>query len=169
MKTMSWRSYVTHLFALILFIFSCGSGVANASWLVENDVALGVEGGNLNYGFSMKIPYSADTSWQLTANAGNNVNSFGGRYLSYYSEWNDSRVYWYAGASIWTWRGNRFNGSETAVGVGAGFGLDYDLLKVGVGAPISVNATIGPSYAAFSSFSGLDLLSLGIGIHYRFE
>ena len=156
-------------YPLICIAITFFSMNASASWLVENDVALGVEGGNLNYGLSMKLPHSAEASWQLTANAGANVNSFGGRYLSYYSQWNDTRVYWYAGASIWTWSGNRFYGSETVVGVGAGIGWDYDLIKSGAGAPISLNATIGPSYAAFSNYSGLDLLNVGFGIHYRFK
>ena len=160
------RKVVSSLTALIVFVLS---GTTQANWFVDNDAAVGFEGGTLNYGLSMKLPASESAVWQLTANSGVGVNSFGGRYLSHFSEWNDARVYWYGGASIWTWGGNRVYGSETVIGVGAGFGLDYDLRKAGFEFPIAVNSTIGSSYVAFSNYSGLDLINIGFGLHYRFK
>lgn len=136
----------TKLYAPLCLALTMFTSQSNASWLVENDVALGIEGGNLNYGFSMKFPYTADTSWQLMVNTGLNVNAFGGRFLSSYSQWNDGRIYWYGGASVWTWRGNGSFGSETALGLEAGIGWDYDLRNAGIDAPIAVNATAGPSF-----------------------
>lgn len=160
------RCVTTILFAFLLSVHTSGY----ASWLVENDVAIGVEAGNLNSGISLKIPYSSDSSWQLTVGTGSAVNSIGGRYLAHFSEWNDARVYWYGGVSAWFWSGNAFFGSETALGVSGGIGWDYDLTNLeNFTAPISLNLTMGPSYAAFSNYSGLDLLNIGLGIHYRFK
>lgn len=159
-----------HFFSVVFTSLLLLPGSGKAAWLVDNDVALGFEAGNQASGFSAKFPYNSSTSWQLSVGGGGAANSIGGRYISHFSEWKDSRVFWYGGLSAWFWSGNRFQGSETALGVSGGIGLDYDLTRIDeFTVPISVNFTIGPSYAAFSNYRGLDLLSIGIGIHYRFE
>lgn len=134
-------------------------------------MALGIEGGNLNSGFSAKFPYNSDTSWQLTLGSGRSLHRLGGRYIAHFSEWKDSSVYWYGGLSAWFFSGDRNHGSETSVGFGGGVGLDYDLRKMAdFNAPVSVNLTIGPSYAFSDHYAaGLDLISVGFGVHYRFE
>lgn len=168
---MTNRSYKSQsrLFSLILFVVLLLPGVGKASWLTENDVALGIEAGNLNSGFSARFPYKSNSSWQLTVGGGS-ANSIGGRYIAHFDEWNDSRLYWYGGLSAWFWGGDFFNDSEFAIGFSGGIGLDYDLDKLDdITVPVSISFTIGPSYAAFSNFRGLDLLNLGLGIHYRFE
>lgn len=145
-------------------------GSAHANWFVDNDVAIGMEGGNLSSGLSMKFPYSADTSWQITLGGGSGVNGIGGRYLSYYSEASDWRFYWYGGLSVYSWGGNSIYGSETVVGIIGGVGADYDLSNLeNIPIPVSINFTAGPTYAAFSNYRGFDLISFGMGLHYRFK
>lgn len=154
----------------VFFIGLSVYGPANASWLVDNDVALGIEGGNYNSGLSMKLPYSADSSWQITLGGGGGANGIGGRYLSYYSETNDWRLYWYGGLSIRSWGGNYRHSSETFLGINAGVGADFDLSRLeNIPLPLIISFTAGPSYAAFSNFRGFDFLGIGMGFHYRFK
>ena len=162
---------IRRLVTLALFsIALLAHGSANANWFVDNDAAVGFEGGNLNSGLSLKFPYSADTSWQLTLGGGGAGTGIGGRYLSYFSESNEWRFYWYGGVSINSWGGNYGYRSETYVGLSGGVGADYDLSNIeDFPLPISINFTVGPTYAAFSDYQGFDLLSFGMGLHYRFK
>lgn len=150
-------------------LFSLPSyGNAN-SWLVDNNVGLGLEGGNLNQNLSARWPYNSDRSWQLTVGGGA-VTSIGGRYISYFNEWGGSRVYWFGGLATWFASSTSFSGSETAVGVSAGLGLDYDLSQIdNFELPLSANITAGPTFVTFDNFNGLDVLSIRLGLYYRFE
>lgn len=125
-----------------------------ANWFADNDIALGIEAGSLHSGFSAKIPYSSNTSWQLTLGGGGDVNGVGLRFISQYSEWNQWRLFWHGGLAT--------------DGISAGVGADFDLSNINIPIPLSVNFTFGPKYR-FGNDKGFDLFGIGAGFHYIFK
>ena len=146
------------------------SAATQASFLAENEVALGFQNTLVTGGLSAKLPFGDGLTLQGVIGSSGTLTNFSARGLLEFSELNEeSVVYAFVGAGVWTFRGSRFVNRETAIGVTAGVGVDWDLQQSNPDwLPISLSAEVGASLVAFDDYAGFDLFSLGFGAHYRF-
>ena len=144
--------------------------IANANFLETNEIALGFQNTITTGGISAKFPFGEGLIIQGVVGTSNTLTNFSLRGLYEFSELNnETTVYAFGAAGLWTFRGSRFIDRETAFGISAGVGVDWDLQQSNPEwLPISLSAEVGASLVAFDDYAGFDLLSFGFGAHYRF-
>lgn len=164
-KTMFYRKKIWRIVVASTLLFASHS--ASANWLADNDVALGLEGGALFSGFSAKVPYTSQSSWQITLSDGAYSNALGVRFISEYMQKNDWRIYWHGGIGT--------------SGVAAGVLADFDLSKLNIPLPVLISFSIGPSYRwnspnrydiygyRYDRYDPFTLFDLSLGFHYHFK
>jgi len=151
------------------FLLTIGSTAAQANFFQSNELSAGLETGTLTGGLSVKYPYSDSITAQGIVGAIGTLTTFSVRGLYHFSNLKEARVYGYGSAGFLMIDGNVINSSETAVGLGTGIGLDYDLQKSFPTLPaLSLNGEVGANFVNFDNFSGFNVLTIGLGLHYRF-
>ena len=158
------------IFTTLLTIGIALPTTVNANFLEENEVALGLQNTLSTGGLSAKVPLGDGLTLQGIFGASGTLLTFTGRGLLEFSEINEeAKVYAFAGAGVFTFRGSSFVSRETAVGASLGVGADWDLQKSNPDwLPINLSVEAGASFVAFDDFTGFDLFTLGFGAHYRF-
>jgi len=165
--TISFTKPIRTLSATILFLAS--STAAQANFLQNNELSVGVETGTLTGGLSVKYPYSDTLTVQGIVGAIGTLTTFTARGLYHFSGFNAAQFYGYGSAGFLRASGNLITSSETAFGVGGGIGVEYDLQKAFPALPaLSLDAEIGATLVNFDNFSSFNVLNLGLGVHYRF-
>lgn len=148
----------------IVVLLLCLLGRAHAETL-----AAGFQVVHRSSGLSLKYRMSDAFTAQGIAGFFGSVNSYTARGLLAFNSGPFYDIYAYGSVGLWRWSGNRFFRSESAFGVGAGVGFEYDMRGLAPELPpFFASAELGASFANFDNFSGFSTLGVGLALHYRF-
>lgn len=140
----------------------------------QRDVSFGYQSTMRSSGPSIRYPISEDLSVGGVLGALGSTTSAVVRGMLYFQDTEALDYYYYGQLGYWRYS-NRFISrsqsfeSDSGVGIGLGVGLDYDLQEaVQEFIPLTISIEAGIGYVAWGDYSGFDLLTLGLGFHYRF-
>ena len=140
--------------------------------IADNNLYLGIQSSNPSDGLSIKMDTSQKTAVQgiLDFTGERRSYSFRGIYKFRNRQFYD--IYGFAEIGVWDWdRAYHHKYQKTALGFGAGAGVEYDLRGLDSGfLPIFVSAELGIYRIDFDDdyYYYDDRLGLGFGLHYKF-
>ncbi|GEM_PF-6990949 len=140
----------------------------------QRDLSLGYQSTMRSAGPSIRYPISEDVTIGGVVGALGSTTSAVVRGMLYFQDTEALDYYYYGQLGYWRYTnrfiiGSQSFESDSGVGIGVGVGLDYDLLEaVPEFIPLTISIEAGIGYVAWGDYSGFDLLTLGLGFHYRF-
>lgn len=158
-------------FALILALATnLAHAQSNEPTSTSNErFAVGIQLGLFSSGLSGKYRLTDTFTVQGTAGFFGLLNRYGVRGLYAFNTGPFYEIYGYGGLSIWRFGGTLSRSSETAFGIGAGGGIEYDLRGLNPTLPPLFAAwELGANLANFNNFSGFTAFGTTIALHYRF-
>ena len=166
------RLHLAFLSALALIAVAC------APVLAQDGTTDGVQDGKFGIGFSSAYPsygisgayyHNEYLTGSVVVGALGTVTAYGGRVWYRFLRDVPYDVYAYGGLAAY--RVDVVFASETAIGYGAGAGIEASLKQLFNSEdfpPIFVNAEVGFAGANWDTYSGFSALAVGVGAHFRF-
>lgn len=133
---------------------------------INQKYAVGIHLGNLTSGFSFKYRATEKITAQATLGFIGSLSSYGVRGLYAFNTGPFYELYGYGSLALW-----RFDGfiDDSAVGAGAGGGIEYDLRGLSPTLPpLFVTYELGLNLVNFSNYNGFSSFGTGVALHYRF-
>ena len=153
--------------------------LSNAFAQDRDDLKYGVgfQGSFPAYGISGMMDVNETISVQAILGFFGSLNTYAGRGLYRFKKERDWEIYGYGMIGIWSYDGVGVrtgfaleNYTETAVGFGAGAGLEYDWRALSPDLPpLFWNVELGIGIVNFNKVNyDFNTLLIGLGVHYRF-
>jgi len=144
----------------------------------DNDSTVGVQGGRYGIGFASSWPvYGISGTIQVSETiTGEAVlgflgyyTSIGGRLWYRFSRNEQYDIYGFGGLGLYRYNRGILDTNSLVLGVGAGGEVSLmKLIDDEDFPPIFLNAELGLSFGSFDSAVGYNVLTFGVGAHYRF-
>ncbi len=133
----------------------------------QSGIAVGLQSTMAATGPSVRYSLSEELSVQAVLGALGSTTNVAGRGLLYVRNTEALDLYYYGQVGFWRFSGGSIS-SDSGIGLGAGVGLDYDLQEaIDNILPLTLSVEAGIGYVAWDDYSGFDLVTLGLGLHYR--
>ena len=163
---------------LLLVLFTSQSSAAQELASMDDAPTIGLQGGKFGVGFSSAYPsYGPSGTLQLNEKITVEailgflgvINNYGGRVWYRFKIDQTFDLYAVGGVNAFRFSNRFFNENVIGFSVGAGAesGLQA-LLDDPEMPPVFFNAELGLGFANFNRYGGFNLLSFGVGVHYRF-
>ncbi len=145
----------------------CLFAAARADALERGKYGLGVQSTHRAWGFSGMYDVDEDVSLQAVIGSFGRAHAYVARGLYRFRREEAWNAYGYGMVGIWTHR-HPVHGRDTAPGLGAGVGLEYDWrdLKANL-PPLFWNVEIGLAATGLDHHD-ISTVFIGAGVHYRF-